>query len=903
MKPLLITKKEKEDLEKQVNNWLKMKQKIRLPHMVRKLFPLVFALLLPLSQTFSQEDKSYEIIDYTTPGDYYIKEIKVTGVKYLDKEILSNLSGLREGERIEIPGDAITKAIENLWSQKLFSDIKIFADEIKRDSVVLNLHLQELPRLSKFELIGIKNNHKKDIKEKLKLKAGNQLTDNVINDIKETIKDYYYDKKYLNTEIDIKKVDDTTAVNRVMLKVYIDTKEKVKIKDIVFHGNTVFSDGKLRREMEHTHKKNWNIFQGSKFIREKYEEDKDIIIEKYRKNGYRDAKIVDDTVYAVSDDRIKIEIDLKEGKQYFFRDINWTGNTKYPSEYLTNALKIEKGDPFNMTLLNERINIDQDAVGNLYLDNGYLFFNANPVVKEIDNDSIDIEVRIHEGKQARLNRVIVKGNTKTNEHVIRRELRTLPGDLFSKSAIQRSQRELAQLGFFDPEKFGIEPINIKQSRGEVDLEYSVVEKANDQLELSGGWGAGMLVGTIGVRFNNFSAKRIFDKEAWRPVPTGDGQSLSIRAQTNGRYYQNYSFTFVEPWLGGKKPNQFTISMYHSIQNNSSFIFQQTDESFKITGASVGLQRRLKWPDDYFLLSNSISYKRYTLENWFDGYFIISDGISNNLSFQTTFARNSVDQPIYPRRGSNFSLSLQLTPPYSLFKEDQFWELTSNESQTIRQRVEQSYGEDWQTLSASERQTEIQNALTEAVQEDQYRWIEYHKWMFKGKWFLSLVGDLVLATNTEFGYLGYYNKDWGYSPFGSFDVGGSGISGYNLYGRENIALRGYEDFSLTPVEYDENGNRQKVGHIYEKVNMEIRYPITLKQQARVFALAFIEAGNAWKSFEEFDPFYLKRSAGVGIRAFLPMFGLLGIDWGYGFDEIPGQEGASGSQFHFVVGQQF
>jgi outer membrane protein insertion porin family len=836
-----------------------------------------------------------------------VKDIKVTGVKYLDKEILANLSGLRRGQTIEIPGEEITKAIENLWSQKLFSDVKIYAEEMGLDSVVLNIHLQELPRLSKFEITGLRKGEEKEIREKLKLQAGNQVTENVINDIRQTIKDFFYDKKYLNAEVEVTKVDDTTALNRVKLLVDVDKNEKVKIKDIVFKGNTVFSDGQLRRAMEHTHKKNWNIFQGSKFIREKYEEDKDLVLEEYKKKGYRDAEIVDDTVYAVSEDRIMIKIELQEGKQYFFRDINWTGNTKYSSNILTQALKIEQGDPFDMSLLYDRINIDQDAVGNLYLDNGYLFFNANPVVTQIDNDSIDVEIRLHEGKQARLNQVIVQGNTKTNEHVIRRELRTQPGDLFSKTAIQRSQRELAQLGFFDPEQFGIEPININQSRGEVDLEYSVVEKANDQLEISGGWGAGMLVGTIGVRFNNFSARRLFDKEAWRPIPTGDGQSLAIRARTNGRYYQNYSFTFVEPWLGGKKPNQFSISVYHSIQNNANFFLKSTDESFKITGASVGLQRRLKWPDDYFLLSNSLSFKRYTLENWFEGYFIIADGVANNLSVSTTLARNSVDQPIYPRRGSNFSLSLELTPPYSLFKEDQFWALTTSEKNSIQKNVSQNFvsdeGVSYENLPESEQQAALNNAYTKATQRDRYRWIEYHKWMFKGQWYMSLIGDLVLAANSEFGYLGYYSQDWGYSPFGTFDVGGSGITGYNLYGRENIALRGYEDFSLTPVIEDAQGNRKKVGHIYEKVNIEIRYPITLKQQARVYALAFIEAGNAWRTFEEFDPFYLKRSAGVGIRAFLPMFGLLGIDWGYGFDEVPGNQGANGSQFHFVIGQQF
>ncbi|MFP4524801.1 MAG: outer membrane protein assembly factor BamA [Bacteroidales bacterium] len=867
--------------------------------MFRKIIILLTGLLITTSQLSAQQEQSYDVIDYSNPGEYYVEDIQVTGVQFLDKEILANLSGLKRGEVIEIPGDRITKAIENLWSQNLFSDIKIYAEEMKGDSVILNIQLEELPRLSALEIRGVKKGEEKDIKEELELSSGSQLTEHLERQIRGTIEDYFYDKKYLNTEIDINKQDDSASNNRVKLIVDVDKNEKVKIKDIDFTGNTVFTDGQLRREMENTHKKNWNIFKGSKFIREDYDEDKEIIIDKYRRNGYRNAEIVNDTVYPVSEKRIKIEIDLEEGKQYFLRDINWVGNSRYPSQLLSNALKVEQGDPFDMSLLNERINVDEDAVGNLYLDNGYLFFNAEPVVTNIDDDSVDVEIRIHEGKQATLDQVIIKGNTKTNEHVIRRELRTKPGDLFSKTNIQRSQRELAQLGFFDPEQFGIEPINIRQNRGEVDLEYSLVEQANDQLEISGGWGAGMLVGTVGIQFNNFSAGRIFEKDAWRPVPTGDGQSLSIKARTNGRYYQNYSFTFVEPWLGGKKPNQFSVSVYHSIQNNASYMFEGSDESFKITGASLGLQRRLKWPDDYFLLSNSIDYKRYELNDWHEGYFLIADGTANNLSLETKFSRNSVDQPIYPRRGNKFSLSLKLTPPYSLFKEDKYWELSPTERENIKNDVIDSYGEEWETIPEDDRKSEIDKAYTEEVQSEQYRWIEFHKWVFKGEWYLNLVDDLVLAANSQFGYLGYYNKDWGHSPFGSFDVGGSGISGYNLYGRDNISLRGYEDFSLTPI----NDKGQKVGHIYEKVNLEIRYPITLKEQARVYALAFLEAGNAWKSFDEFDPFYLKRSAGVGIRAYLPMFGLLGIDWGYGFDEVSGRPDANGGQFHFVIGQQF
>ncbi len=828
--------------------------------MLRKIVLTLLTIFLFILSVVSQEKISeLDVIDYTTPGEYFIKDIDVEGIKYLDKRIVANISGLREGTTVTIPGEQITRAIENLWSQGLFSDVKILASEVSLDTISLTIRLQEQPRLSRLIINGLKKSREKDVREKLKLRPGSQITKNVINNTRSTIEDYLYDKKFRNTEIDIQKIDDSARVNRVILKVNIDKNKKVKIKNIVFKGNTVFRDGQLRRAMEHTHRQDLNIFKGSKFIREKYEEDKEKVLEKYRKEGYRDARIVDDTVYAVSNKRLMIQIEVEEGDQYFFRDINWTGNTKYPSELLTENLKIERGDPFDKNLLNERINIDQDAVGNLYLDKGYLFFSAEPVVERIENDSVDVEIRIHEGKQARLNKIIITGNTKTNEHVARRELRTKPGDLFSKTAIQRSQRELAQLGHFDPENMGIEPINISQSRGEVDLHYSLVEKATDQLEISGGWGAGMLVGTIGLRFNNFAASRIFEKDAWRPVPSGDGQSLSIRAQTNGQYYKNYSMTFTEPWLGGKKPNRFSVSLYHSVRTNATYFYQSGSKSFKITGASVSLQRRLKWPDDYFLLSHSLSYKQYNLTDW-DYYFIMENGTSNNLSLGTTFSRNSVDQPIYPRRGSNFSISLSVTPPYSLINDN----------------------------------VDYKNIREEA----KYEWIEYHKWQYKGKWFLKLIDDLVLAANTEFGYLGYFNENIGFSPFGSFELGGDGISGYNLYGRDNIALRGYENSSLTPTL-----NGKYAGNIYEKVYLELRYPVSLKPQATVYFLGFIEAGNAWYNFDSFDPFNLKRSAGIGVRAFLPMFGLLGIDWGYGFDEVPGLPDANGGQFHFVIGQQF
>jgi len=874
--------------------------------MIRKfLFSII--ILLTVNTVFAQEIdyKGMPVSDYKKPQEYTIKEINVTGIQYLDEDILVNLSGLAVGTTILIPGDDITNAIQRLWEQGLFSDVKIYATEYIKDSVILEFYLQERHRLSELEIVGLRKSKENDIREKLELKRGMQVTQNLINNSERIIRKYLYDKKFLNAEIDIVQIDDTLAArNNVKLRIHIDKGDKVKIKEINFHGNEVFSDGKLRRTMKETKKINLNFFKGSKFIDEQYEEDKDLVIKEYNSKGYRDAEIVKDSVYEISPDRLAIDIYINEGNQYFFRDINWVGNTKYSSEALSRVLKIKKGDPYDTEMLDNRLNIDEDAVSNLYLDNGHLFFNVTPTIQKIENDSIDLQMRIFEGKRVRLNQVVIRGNSKTNEHVIRRELRTKPGELFSKSEIMRSQRELAQLGYFDPEQFGIEPTNINQAEGLVDLEYALVEKSTDQLEVSGGWGANMFVGTLGLRFSNFSAKNMFKKDAWKPIPSGDGQTLSLRAQTNGKYYSAYSINFVEPWFGGKKPNSLSVSAYYTIQKRVDYFYEVSDEHMRIFGASLGLGQRLRWPDDYFTVSNSINFQRFDLNEW-SGNFVFQDGVSNNLSLSTTFARNSTDQIIYPRRGSSFSLTLQLTPPWSLFKEDKFWELSPAELSNIQARNE----------LAAERNQEAGQLVDEynvnpidVEQSEKYNWIEYHKWKYKGSWYLKIWDDLVLAANTEFGYLGYYNQDIGHSPFGKFDLGGDGMSGYNFYGVETIALRGYENGSLTPYDLkfnSQSGRYDKVdqGNVYEKINLELRYPISLKPQATIYILGFVEAGNAWKDIDSYNPFNIKRSAGVGLRAFLPMFGLLGIDWGYGFDDIPTQPDANGSQFHFVIGQQF
>ncbi len=810
----------------------------------------------------AQEPDSFDlpVVDYSNPREYIIEDIRVTGVQFIQESVLISLSGLKVGQEVTVPSSEMTRVLEKFWDQGLFRDVKLLIDKTEGRKIWLNIYLKELPRLSRLTVDGLRRGETEDILEKINLRAGSQITDNILNNTRRIIKQHFVEKGFLETEVRFEQSPDTLSPNSVRLKIYVDKNNRVKIDDIIFLGNEVFKDRRLRRAMKNTKKVNLNIFKASRFIKDDYEEDLDKLISFYNENGFRDAKVLKDSVVPVKDkDRISLYIRLEEGDRYYFRNIRWVGNTVYPSEVLDAYLGIERGDVFDKTILDKRLELDEDAVSSLYLDNGYLFFSINPVEVNIENDSIDFEMRINEGKQATINKVVITGNTKTKEHVIRREIRTRPGELFSKSDIIRTVRELAQLGHFDPEQ--IEPVPIPdQANGTVDLEYKLVEKANDQLEISGGWGANMIVGTIGLRFSNFSAGNMFNLKEWRPIPTGDGQTLSLRAQSNGKYYQAYSVSFIEPWLGGTKPNSLSVSFFHTKSSTGNYWLRNESPTgyFKITGGSVGLGRRLKWPDDFFTLYNELSYQRYDLFNW-GGSFLFENGTSNNINFKTTFARKSVDQPIYPRRGSTFQLSLALTPPYSLFDDKDYLQIPADEK---------------------------------------YRWIEYHKWTFLGEWYLSLAGNLVLSTRARFGYLGFYNPDIGPSPFEGFDVGGDGLTGYNIYGRDIIALRGYENSALTPIV-----NGKKSGNVFEKLTVELRYPITLSQSATVFVLGFLEAGNAWYSIDQFNPFLIKRSAGVGLRAFLPMFGLLGIDWGYGFDEIPGKPGVNGSQFHFTIGQQF
>jgi outer membrane protein insertion porin family len=809
-----------------------------------------------------------EVMDYEHPSEYVIADVTVSGIEYIQKEVLVSLSGLKKGETITLPGEEVTSVLKKFWSQGLFSDAMITAREIRNDSVWIDIYLTERPRMSVLNINGIGKSETQDILEKINLKRGQQVTDDIMDNTKRIIREHFIEKGFLNTQVGITLVDDTIRVNMVEMNILVDKMKRVKIDEIYFNGVSSFKSRLLRRQMKDTKKVNINIFKASKLVAETYKEDKKNLVAFYNENGYRDAKVLSDSVAFVegSDKLLNLYINMEEGDKYYFGDVTWVGNTKFPSELLDHQLGIEKGDIFDQSILDERLFIDEDAVNAVYLDNGYLFFQLTPVEVSVEDDTIDFEMRIYEGDIATINKVIISGNDRTNEHVVRRELRTLPGDKFSKSELIRTVRELANLGHFDPEQIEPNPIP-NQADGTVDIEYKLVERATDQLEVSGGYGGGMLVGTIGIRFSNFAASRLFQPKAWRPVPSGDGQTFSLRAQTNGRIYQSYNFSFVEPWFGGKKPNSFSVSGYYSKMNRNPYAFYYggskdavKDEYYSVIGASIGLGKRLTWPDDFFTLYTALSYQRYKVKDY-PGLFLVDNGFFNNFSATVTLGRSSQDQIIYPRRGSNISLSLQLTPPYSLFNSDV----------------------DYATLEDDEK----------------YKWVEYHRWMLKADWFHSLLGDLVLMARLQFGYLAHYNDAIGPSPFEGFDVGGDGLSGYNLYGRETIAQRGYPNRSLTPT--DANGN--KSGNVYTKYTLELRYPVSLNPSATIFGLVFLEGGNAWYSIDQFTPFNAKRAAGVGVRAFLPMFGMLGIDWAWGFDSYPGSDGISGSQFHFTIGQQF
>jgi outer membrane protein insertion porin family len=838
--------------------------------MVRKKLKRIFlAVILILTNLalYSQEEKG--IIDYSRSFDYVIGGVSVSGVRFLDPNALIGISGLRTGQSLSIPGDAITTAVKKLWQQGLFSDVRISIVKTSADTVYLDIALQERPRISSVKYNGLKKSESQDLVEKINMPVGSQLTSYLLNTTRKIITDHFLEKGFLNTTVDFIQKDDPDQPNNIILTVNVDKKEKVRISEIDFSGNDNFSDKQLRRKLKNTKQKSLNFFKPSKFISEKYDEDKEKLITFYNDNGYKDFKILNDSLYPVSEDRVGLMLKVEEGKQYFLRDITWVGNSVYRKEDLDRWLNIKKGSVYDQSHLEDRLNGAsgaQDAVSSAYQDNGYLFSRLTPVEAKIENDSVDLEIRIYEGDQAYLNNIIISGNTRTNEHIARRELYTLPGDLFSKDKIIRSIRQLGVIGHFDPEK--INPNVVPDpANGTVDLLYKLEERANDQFEISGGWGAGMLVGTIGVRFNNFAMRNFFKLNEWRPYPSGDGQSLSIRAQSNGRLYQSYNISFNEPWLGGKKPNSFSVSFYRSLMTNGRKKSNSQYQSMIINGASIGLGKRLEWPDDYFSLYGELNYQSYNLNKFTYYNFLFSDGVSNMLTLTTKISRFSTSPNlIYPRSGSTFTLSVQATPPYS-------------------------------SISGKN--------MVGVPDKEKYNWIEFHKWTFKADYFYPVSKDnkLVLNAKFAFGYLGFYNKDIGPSPFENFYLGGSGMTGYSLYGREIIALRGYTDGSVTPTD---SRTGAPTGNVYSKMTCELRYPVSLNQQATIYLLAFLESGKAWTRLNQYNPFKMNRAAGIGVRANLPMFGLLGVDWGYGFDPVDDPVSfpdANKGQFSFTIGQQF
>ena len=853
------------------------------------------ALLLAMScPLWAQQAGGSVEVDYNNPKKYIVGGVRLEGNQYLSPDQILQVAALQEGMEITVPSEEMSNIVSRLWLQRYFEDVAVSIDSItpSRDTAFFKISIIERPRVSRWVFSGVKSGEEKELRERLNIRRGGEFSEYVAKTSTDIIKRYYKEKGFYNVKVDVNTKRDTVIKSAIRVQFAVDRGEKVKIQKITFNGADHVKESKLVRSMKKTRDKRLqNFFSSKKFQEKEYDNDKRALITAFNEAGYRDARIVKDTMYYVEPNRLQIDFDIDEGKQYFFRNITWTGNSVYSSETLNDVLRINKGDVYDVVTMEKRLfgggKQSDMYVSQLYRDNGYLFFQIDPVELNIEGDSVDVEMRVVEGKPATLNNIVINGNDLTNERVIRRQLFTYPGNLFSQSEFERSIREIASMGQFDPEAI-MDPakgwsILPNEMDNTVDIVYNVTEKPSSQLELSGGWGGNTFVATVGVSFNNFSTRRFFDKKAWRPVPLGDAQNLSVRFQTNGTYYTSLSASFSEPWLFGKKPTSLNMSVYYTRQTNSYIYYNilNNDEYMEVYGFAAGLGKRLKWPDTYFVLYNQLSWQTYRLQNW--AYqFLFNTGISHNLSYTLSLSRNSTDQQIYPRVGSDFSFSLQLTPPYSLLRKKDYGLRDADGNPT---KVS-----NWRDIDYNYQSSQ-----------DRYKWIEYHKWSFKGAVYTKLIGDLVLMARAQFGYLGYYNRNWGYSPFEGFRVGGDGMSGYDTYGSEIISLRGYENYSLTPQamsSYNSTGNYY-AGNVYDKFTVELRYPVILQPQSTIYALLFLEGGNCWSDIRDFNPFQIKRSAGVGVRVFLPMIGLLGVDWGYGFDDPAN----GGSQFHFVIGQQF
>ena len=857
-----------------------------------------------------------EKVDYAQPKEFEIGGISVVGPDFLDPNTLISLSGLRIGDRITVPGSEVTDALKKLWKHGLIDDIAIYHEKIEEGKIYLVIEARERPRLRKFTFEGVNKTQEKELAEKVSTYRGRILTQAMIKNTEVTAKKYFKEKGYLNAEVKITEERDTILDNHVVVHVNIDKKLKVRIYEVVINGNAEIDNSKLKKKLKKTGEKTrftlltdigtrlftitpkkivnffdstktvtkgdlkayfaehvkLNFLKSKKYSEKQLKEDQDLMIAYLNSKGYRDARVISDSVYARDPSSVVVNINIEEGNKYYYRNIDWTGNYVYRDETLALALGIARGNVYDPEELNKKLTFNPQGtdISGLYLDNGYLFFRIDPIEKVV-GDSIDLEMRIFEGEQATVNKVVINGNDRTNDHVILRELRTVPGQKFSRQNLIRDNQQLAQLGYFDPEQIDIQPIP-NPADGTVDMIYNLVERPSDQVELSGGWGGYYgFVGTLGLSFNNFSLRNIPHFDKWRPLPVGDGQKFSIRMQANGRAFQNYSLTFVEPWLGGKKPNSFSVSLNHSIQRDIDPFTNNTRGTLKLDAITFGFGKRLNWPDNYFTFNESISFTTYGFENWTFNALGFPDGQARALTFNTTIARNSVDNPMYPKSGSLVQLSMILTPPYSMWRDIDY---------------------------------------QDAPPQVRYEYVEYYKFMFDFTHYVTLIGKLVLESRAHFGFIGAYNDFAGIGPFERFFLGGDGLAGgFNswLLGTEVIGLRGYENNVITPPNFGLPPTRLTAGEIeggtiYNKFSLELRYPVTTGQAATIYVLSFVEAGNNVNNWAAYDPFNLYRSAGFGARVFMPAFGLIGLNWAYGFDRVPGRADVSGSQFHFTIGQQ-